>query len=159
MNLVLKIVLILLLAGCPAPAKAPKAALARLVSRIGPVFWSAARKRLLRATFYRKGYGKSDELIGLRYASKHTAGTLAVPDWLPRGSLVRIHTTHGVLSFIAADEGSAVAGKPRKPREKQGGREPHPFLISALPASMARLHHCRHLLLQGRGPLRKTIVR
>jgi len=88
-----------------------------LVSKLGAAFWSPPEKRLVRATIYQKGRngsdtnskkGKSDEHIGLLYATKDTSGTLAVPDWLPRGSMVKIHTQGGVLSFIAADEGSGV---------------------------------------------------
>ena len=92
-------------------------ALTKLTARIGEKFWSAPEKRLVRATIYKKGNeaddgnsaeGKSDEKIGLRQASKKEAGTLAVPQWLPRGSMVKIHTEHGVLSYVAADEGGGV---------------------------------------------------
>jgi hypothetical protein len=55
--------------------------------------------------------GKSDEKIGLRYATEKEAGTLAVPQWLPRGSMVKIHTEHGVLAYIAADEGPSVEAR------------------------------------------------
>ena len=51
---------------------------------------------------------RSDEKISLRYATNKEAGTLAVPQWLPRGSMVKIHTEHGVLAYIAADEGRRV---------------------------------------------------
>ena len=98
-------------------AEVPPGELQILAARLGTAFWSPPEKRLVRATTYAKGKnsddpqskkGKSDEKIGLLYASKDSAGTLAVPDWLPRGSMVKIHTTGGVLSFIAADEGSCV---------------------------------------------------
>jgi hypothetical protein len=91
--------------------------LAKLVAKVGSAFWSSPEKRLVRATVYQKGgaasdansrKGKSDEAIGLLYASKEKAGTLAVPRWLPRGSMVKIHTQQGVLSYIAADEGPGV---------------------------------------------------
>lgn len=91
--------------------------LGKLSSRIGKVFWSPPEKRLVRATIYKKGKqasdslsakGKSDEPIGLRYATEKEAGTLAVPRWLPRGSMVKIHTEQGVHSYVAADEGSGV---------------------------------------------------
>lgn len=92
-------------------------ALGKLTARIGDKFWSAPEKRLVRATIYKKGKGaddgdsakgKSDEKIGLRYATEKEAGTLAVPQWLPCGSMVKIHTEHGVLAYIAADEGRRV---------------------------------------------------
>jgi hypothetical protein len=94
-----------------------KKALAELTARIGDKFWSPPEKKLVRATTYKKGKGandgnsakaRSDEKIGLRYASEKEAGTLAVPDWLPRGSMVKIHTERGVLAYIAADEGGSV---------------------------------------------------
>ena len=58
----------------------------------------------MRATIYPKGADSgqaSDEKIRLRYATDKEAGTLAVPDWLPRGSMVKIHTEEGVLAYIA----------------------------------------------------------
>ena len=97
-------------------ADTDKEALGKLTARIGDKFWSAPEKRLVRATIYKKekgaddgdsAKGKSDEKIGLRYATEKEAGTLAVPQWLPRGSMVKIHTEHGVLAYIAADEGPA----------------------------------------------------
>ena len=36
---------------------------------------------------------------------------VAVPQWLPRGSMVKIHTEHGVLAYIAADEGRGVEAR------------------------------------------------
>ena len=101
-------------------ADTDKEALANLAARIGDKFWSAPEKRLVRATIYKKdkgaadgdsAKGKSDEKIGLRYATEKEAGTLAVPQWLPRGSMVKIHTEHGVLAYIAADEGGAVEAR------------------------------------------------
>src|SRR6478672_10876053 len=98
-------------------ADTDKEALGKLTARIGDKFWSPPEKRLVRATIYKKGKsagdsdsakGKSDEKIGLRYATEKEAGTLAVPQWLPRGSMVKIHTEHGVLAYIAADEGDRV---------------------------------------------------
>ena len=98
-------------------ADTDKEALGKLTARIGDKFWSAPEKRLVRATIYRKkkgagdgdsAKGKSDEKIGLRYSSEKEAGTLAVPQWLPRGSMVKIHTERGVLAYIAADEGGGV---------------------------------------------------
>ena len=98
-------------------ADTDKEALGKLAARIGDKFWSPPEKRLVRATIYKKGKGagdgdsakgKSDEKIGLRYATEKEAGTLAVPQWLPRGSMVKIHTERGVLAYIAADEGRGV---------------------------------------------------
>lgn len=104
------------LAGGLAPA-IDQQALPILAARIGSTFWSPPEKRLVRATFYKKGedaadfhsaQGKSDEKCGLHYATALHAGTLAVPQWLPRGSMVKIHTEEGVRAYIAADEGRAV---------------------------------------------------
>ena len=101
-------------------ADTDKEALGKLTARIGDNFWSPPEKRLVRATIYKKGKGaddddsakgKSDEKIGLRYATEKEAGTLAVPQWLPRGSMVKIHTEHGVLAYIAADEGPSVEAR------------------------------------------------
>ena len=101
-------------------AEVDKEALTRLTAKIGHTFWSAPDKRLVRATTYKKGkdaagsdsqQSKSDEKIGLRYATAKEAGTLAVPDWLARGSMVKIHTEQGVFCYIAADEGSAVESR------------------------------------------------
>ncbi|MDB6171555.1 MAG: hypothetical protein JWL59_866 [Chthoniobacteraceae bacterium] len=96
-------------------AEVKKESLTKLTTQVGETFWSAPEKRLVRATVYKKGKGdsdskngKSDEKIGLRYATNQEAGTLAIPQWLPRGSMVKIHTEHGVLSYIAADEGSDI---------------------------------------------------
>jgi hypothetical protein len=97
-----------------------KDVLSKLTAKLGHTFWSAPEKRLVRATIYQKGKegsgadskkGKSDEKIGLRYATAKEAGTLAVPDWLPRGSMVKIHTDQGAFCYIAADEGSAVESR------------------------------------------------
>lgn len=97
-----------------------RAELARLTTLIGDTFWSPPEKRLVRATIYKRGKGaddpdsakgKSDEAIGLRHATEKEAGTLAVPNWLPRGSMVKIHTEKGVLSYVAADEGRAVESR------------------------------------------------
>ena len=94
-------------------ADTDKEALGKLAARIGDKFWSPPEKRLVRATIYGKGAGdgKSDEKIGLRHATEKEAGTLAVPQWLPRGSMVKIHTEHGVLAYIAADEGPSVEAR------------------------------------------------
>jgi hypothetical protein len=95
-------------------------ALGKLTAKIGQVFWSAPDKRLVRATIYTKGKGavgsdsqqsKSDQKIGLRYATAKEAGTLAVPDWLPRGSMVKIRTEQGAFCYIADDEGTAVESR------------------------------------------------
>jgi hypothetical protein len=92
-------------------------ALSLLTAKIRETFWSPPEKRLVRATVYQKGKGgsdpdsskgKSDEKCGLCYATAKEAGTLSVPEWLPRGSMVKIQTTAGVLSYIAADEGRGV---------------------------------------------------
>jgi hypothetical protein len=101
-------------------SEAKNEALARLASKIGDKFWSGPDKRLVRATTYKKGTegadydsqaGKSNEKIGLRYATANEAGTLSVPDWLPRGSMVKIQTEHGVYAYIAADEGTGVESR------------------------------------------------
>ncbi len=101
-------------------AQVDKDALGRLTEKIGHTFWSAPDKRLVRATVYKKGsdgagvdapQNKSNEKISLRYASAKEAGTLAVPDWLPRGSMVKIHTEQGAFCYIAADEGSGVESR------------------------------------------------
>ena len=101
-------------------ADTDKESLGKLTARIGDKFWSPPEKRLVRATIYKKekgaqdgesAKGKSDEKIGLRYATEKEAGTLAVPQWLPRGSMVKIHTEHGVLAYIAADEGRGVEAR------------------------------------------------
>jgi hypothetical protein len=101
-------------------ADTDKESLGKLTARIGDNFWSPPEKRLVRATIYKKekgaqdgesAKGKSDEKIGLRYATEKEAGTLAVPQWLPRGSMVKIHTEHGVLAYIAADEGRGVEAR------------------------------------------------
>lgn len=101
-------------------AEVDKDALSKLTAKLGHTFWSAPDKRLVRATTYKKGkdavgsdsqQSKSDEKIGLRYATAKEAGTLAVPDWLPRGSMVKIHTEQGAFCYIAADDGSAVESR------------------------------------------------
>jgi hypothetical protein len=101
-------------------AEVDKDALGKLTAKLGNTFWSAPDKRLVRATTYKKGkdavgsdsrQGKSNEKIGLRYATAKEAGTLAVPDWLPRGSMVKIHTEQGAFCYIAADEGSGVESR------------------------------------------------
>jgi hypothetical protein len=106
-----------LLSAGPLCAQVDKATLATLTTQLGDIFWSPPEKRLVRATIYKKGKGaddpgsgkgKSDEKCGLRYATAKEAGTLAVPQWLPRGSMVKIHTEKGVFSYIAADEGTDV---------------------------------------------------
>ena len=101
-------------------ADTDKEALGKLTARIGDKFWSPPEKMLVRATIYKKekgvhdgdsARGKSDEKIGLRYATEKEAGTLAVPQCLPRGSMVKIYTEHGVLAYIAADEGRGVEAR------------------------------------------------
>ena len=101
-------------------ADTDKEALGKLTARIGDKFWSPPEKRLVRVTIYKKGKGaddgdsatgKHDEKIGLRYATEKEAGMLAVPQWLPRGSMVKIDTEHGVLAYIAADEGHGVEAR------------------------------------------------
>ena len=58
--------------------------------------------------------GKSRrERSGLRYATEKEAVRWRVPQWLPRGSMVKIHTEHGVLAYIAADEGRGVEAETR----------------------------------------------
>lgn len=104
-------------AGCrPAPNGMPP----KLASQIGNNVWSPPEKRLVRATVYQKGReasdpdsrkGKSDGKLGLRYATAKMAGTLAVPRWLPRGSMVKIHTEQGVYAYIAADAGRDVESR------------------------------------------------
>lgn len=98
-------------------ADADKQELGKLVAQIGRTFWSPPDKRLVRATTYKRGedapdsnsrHGKTDESIGLRYATLKEAGTLAVPQWLPRGSMVKIQTQEGVYACIAADKGRNV---------------------------------------------------
>jgi hypothetical protein len=105
-----------------------KESLGKLTAKLGDKFWSPPEKRLVRATIYKKGkggddfyskQGKSDEKIGLRYATAKEAGTLAVPQWLPRGSMVKIHTEQGAYSYIAADEGSGVE---RRDAAKDSGK-------------------------------------
>ena len=107
-----------------------KDALDKLIAKIGNTFWSPPEKWLVRATTYQKGKegsgadskkGMSDEKVGLRYATAKEAGTLAVPDWLPRGSMVKIYTEEGVYCYIAADEGSAVES--RKAAKSSGKTE------------------------------------
>jgi hypothetical protein len=108
--------------------RAPEGKPPELTSKLGDKFWSAPEKRLVRATIYKKGdeasdphseKGKSDGKLGLRYATAKTAGTLAVPDWLPRGSMVKIHTEQGVFAYIAADEGGDVE---RREAAKESGK-------------------------------------
>lgn len=108
-------------------------ALTKLTDQLGGKYWSPPEKRLVRATIYKKGreagdrqsgQGQSDGKCSLRYASATEAGTLAVPAWLPRGSMVKMHTNDGVRSWIAADEGSGVdrrsaARKEGKTREEK----------------------------------------
>lgn len=105
-----------------------KEALGALTAKIGGTFWSPPEKRLVRATIYQKGKGgsdpesaksKSDEKCGLCYATAKEAGTLSVPEWLPRGSMVKIQTTEGVFSYIAADEGRGVE---RRNAAKESGK-------------------------------------
>jgi hypothetical protein len=119
----------LLIAGALS-SEANKEALAGLAIKIGDTFWSGPDKRLVRATTYKKGKegagsdsqeGRSNEKIGLRYATAREAGTLAVPDWLPRGSMVKIHTEQGVFCYIAADEGAGVES--RKAAKESGKTE------------------------------------
>jgi hypothetical protein len=98
-------------------AEVDKESLQKLTDQLGHTFWSPPEKRLVRATIYKKGKGasdsnsksgRSDERIALRYATAKEAGTLGVPHWLPRGSMVKIQTKQGVYSYIAADEGVGV---------------------------------------------------
>jgi hypothetical protein len=118
-TLFLLILSILLSAGAIS-SELDKEALSRLTAKIGHTFWSKPEKRLVRATTYKKGkeasdshskQSKSDEKIGLRYATAKEAGTLAVPHWLPRGSMVKIQTQQGVYAYIAADEGIGVESR------------------------------------------------
>jgi hypothetical protein len=113
MKAFLPLTLAILIGVTRVPADTDKDALARLNARIGDRFWLPPEKRLVRATIYPKGAdsGKSDEKIRLRYATDKEAGTLAVPDWLPRGSMVKIHTEEGVLAYIASDEGPRVEAR------------------------------------------------
>jgi len=120
MKTILIIILSVIVNAGVSAAEPDKEALTRLTDKLGHTFWSAPEKRLVRATTYKKGkdavgsdsqQSKSDEKIGLRYATAKEAGTLAVPDWLPRGSMVKIFTEHGVFCYIAADEGSAVESR------------------------------------------------
>lgn len=117
MKILLLLVAATLLGAGAAVADPDKEALAKLTSRVGEKFWSPPDKRLVRATIYKKGKdaedpgsgsGQSSGKIALRYATAKEAGTLAVPQWLPRGSMIKIHTRQGVYSYIAADEGSGV---------------------------------------------------
>lgn len=119
--------LIVLLCAGRLSAQVNNEALLKLTAKIGKTFWSPPEKRLVRATTYRMGAGssdsysakgKSDEKITLRYATEKEAGTLAVPHWLPRGSMVKIHTLDGLFSYIAADQGTDVENK--KAAEKLG---------------------------------------
>jgi hypothetical protein len=113
MKAFLPLTLAILIGVTRVPADTDKDALATLNARIGDRFWLPPEKRLVRATIYPKGAdsGKSDEKIRLRYATDKEAGTLAVPDWLPRGSMVKIHTEEGVLAYIASDEGPRVEAR------------------------------------------------
>lgn len=120
MKIVCFLILLAFMSAGGISAEIDKVALAKLTAKIGHTFWSAPDKRLVRATTYQKGnaaagpdapQNKSNEKIALRYASAKEAGTLAVPDWLPRGSMVKIHTEQGAFCYIAADEGSAVESR------------------------------------------------
>jgi hypothetical protein len=113
MKAFLRLTLLLLVGLRLVHAETDKDALGKLTARIGEKFWSPPEKKLVRATIYPRGAdgGKSDEKIRLRYATDKEAGTLAVPDWLPRGSMVKIHTEKGVLAYIAADEGPRVEAR------------------------------------------------
>ncbi|HEY2118609.1 MAG TPA: hypothetical protein VGH37_05440 [Candidatus Acidoferrum sp.] len=79
------------------PAEPDKDALKKLAAHIGKTFWSPPEKRLVRATTYQKGKDGSGSrknisnatISLLRYATAKEAGTIAVPQWLPRGSMVR----------------------------------------------------------------------
>lgn len=134
MKTIFLIFLCAVLNGSAVGAEPDRAALNRLVARIGKTFWAAPQKRLVRATTYQKGKEDSDvaatnskgnEKIGLRYATATEAGTLAVPRWLSRGSMVKIQTNQGVYCYIAADEGTGVEGRSAakesgKTREQKG---------------------------------------
>ena len=113
MKAFLPLTLAMLIGASLVHADTDKDALVKLAARIGDKFWLPPEKRLVRATIYPKGAdgGKSDEKIRLRYATDKEAGTLAVPDWMPRGSMVKIHTEQGVLAYIAADEGPRVEAR------------------------------------------------
>src|SRR5687768_15420928 len=117
MKALASIVLLIVLSTAAIASDGSKGVLGSLTAQLGNTFWSPPEKRLVRATIYKKGKGasdsnsekgKSDEKIGLRYATAKEAGTLSVPQWLPRGSMVKIHTERGVLCYIAADEGTDV---------------------------------------------------
>ena len=97
------------------PSEPDKDALEKLAAHIGKAFWSPPEKRLVRATTYPKGKDGSgsrknisNATISLRYAAVKEAGTLAVPQWLPRGSMVKIQTQQGVYAYIASDNGGDV---------------------------------------------------
>lgn len=120
MKTLFPLILSILLSAGAISSELDKEALSRLTVKIGHKFWSKPEKRLVRATTYKKGkeasgsdsqQSKSDEKIGLRYATAKEAGTLAVPKWLPRGSMVKIQTEQGVFAYIAADEGSGVESR------------------------------------------------
>jgi hypothetical protein len=82
------------------PSEPDKDALEKLAAHIGKTFWSPPEKRLVRATTYPKvkdGSGSRKNISNatislLRYATAKEAGTIAVPHWLPRGSMVKIQT-------------------------------------------------------------------
>ena len=120
MNLLRLLLLIALLTPGWACKRAPEGMPPELAAKLGGRSWSTPEKRLVRATIYQKGsrasdpdsrMGRSDGKLALRYATKNEAGTLAVPDWMPRGSMVKIHTEHGVFAYIAADEGTDVESR------------------------------------------------
>jgi len=98
------------------PAEPDKDALKKLAAHIGKTFWSPPEKRLVRATTYPKvkdGSGSRKNISNatislLRYATAKEAGTIAVPHWLPRGSMVKIQTQQGVYAYIASDNGGDV---------------------------------------------------
>lgn len=98
------------------PAEPDKDALKKLAAHIGKTFWSPPEKRLVRATTYQKGKDGSGSrknisnatISLLRYATAKEAGTIAVPHWLPRGSMVKIQTQQGVYAYIASDNGGDV---------------------------------------------------
>ncbi len=120
MNPIRLVLLIAFLTPGLACKRVPEGMPPQLAAQIGNKPWSAPEKRLVRATIYQKGSmasdpdsrkGRSDGKLALRYAAKKEAGTLAVPDWLPRGSMVKIHTEYGVFAYIAADEGRDVESR------------------------------------------------
>jgi hypothetical protein len=91
---------------------------------------------LVRATTYPKrkdGSGSRKNISNatislLRYATAKEAGTIAVPHWLPRGSMVKIQTQQGVYAYIASDNGGDVDN--RKAAQSSGKtidhlRRPH----------------------------------